>query len=131
MKISAYLNEWHESRKAILRTSTYEAEGIYIRCHLIPYFESNSPELEELKAKAVYDYMTYKLQNGRGDSKLGGLSKVSVAKHLSILRKALDQAVIFGLIGQNPAESVHPPRSKTVSARTVFLEPEEIQRLFE
>ena len=131
MKISAYLTEWHASRKMLLRSSTWEAEGIYIRCHLIPYFEKNAPELEELQAKVVYDYMIYKLQDGRGDNKSGGLSRASVAKHLSVLRKALDQAVIFGLIGQNPAESIHPPRSQAVSARTVFLDSEEIQRLFD
>ena len=130
MKVSLFLRQWHDGRKPLLRQCTFEAEGVYIGCHLAPYFDKCAPELEALTAMDVYGYMTYKLAGGREDGKAGGLSRVSVAKHLSILRKALNEAVIFGLIDRNPAEAVRLPRGSTITERTVFLDPQDVQRLF-
>lgn len=131
MKVSDYLTEWHESREVLLRRSTYEAEEIYLNRHIIPYFAEVCPMLEDLKPIMIQNYTRAKLKSGRMDGQAGGLSLVSVRKHLAILRHALDEAVTLEYLEHNPAASVKlPKRSKaTVTPRTVFLTAQEAQRL--
>ena len=129
---SDYLTQWHEGRRVLLRASTYEAEGVYIARHLIPYFEQIAPLLNDLTPMNIHTYTRYKMGNGRHDGKSGGLSVVSVRKHLSILRQALDDAVLLGCIPNNPAASVRiKKRVAPVTARTVFLTADDAQRLLD
>lgn len=102
-----------------LEQSTYEAYEIYIKKHLIPAF--GEKELEELRPLDVQEYVSDKLVNGRCDGN-GGLSRVSVAKHLQVLREALDRAVILELIPKNPAERIKPPRVRVAPEVSVMLE---------
>lgn len=132
MTTAQYLTQWHEGRRVLLRTSTYEAEGIYITRHLIPYFEQIAPTLAELTPMNIHTYTRYKMGDGRHDGKAGGLSVVSVRKHLSVLRQALDDAVMLGCIPNNPAASVRiKKRTASVSPRTVFLTASDAQRLID
>lgn len=39
MTIKEYLTDWHNSREVLLKTSTFEAEGIYLQRHIIPFFD--------------------------------------------------------------------------------------------
>ena len=132
MKISEYLLEWHKSRQSLIRKTTYEGELIYITRHLIPYFSEACPELEDLSPLVIKRYVTYKLSGGRCDAKRGGLSLVSVKKHLAVLRQALDEAVIFGYLLSNPAAPIRLPKNKRpVTDRTVFLNVDEAQKLLD
>lgn len=131
MTIREYLTDWHTSREVLLKASTFEAEGIYLHRHIIPYFDEVCPMLEDLKPIMIQTYTRAKLKSGRMDGQNGGLSLVSVRKHLAILRQALDDAVMLEYLDHNPAASVRlPKRSKaTVAQRTVFLTSEQAQRL--
>lgn len=131
MTIREYLTDWHNGREVLLKTSTFEAEGIYLHRHIIPYFDEVCPVLENLKPVMIQNYTRFKLKGGRMDGKDGGLSLVSVRKHLAILRQALDEAVMLEYLDHNPAASVRlQKRSKaTVTPRTVFLTSEQAQRL--
>lgn len=132
MKVTDYLTEWLALQETSLQRSTYEALKVYFTRHLIPYFDTLGTELEELKPMQVQYYAKSKLNGGRLDGKAGGLSLVSVKKHISVLKQALNDAVLFGYIESNPADHVRLPRRKqTVSPRTVFLTAEEAQRLIE
>ena len=132
MKVSTYLTEWLALQETTLQRSTYEALRVYLTRHLIPYFDILNTELGELKPMQVQYYANSKLNRGRLDGKAGGLSQVSVKKHISVLKQALNDAVLFGYIESNPADHVRLPRRKeTVSSRTVFLTAEEAQRLIE
>ncbi len=133
MTIRDFLTDWHTGREVLLKRSTYEAEGIYITRHLIPYFEEVCPVLEELRPIMVQNYTRFKLKGGRMDEQSGGLSLVSVRKHLAILRQALDEAVMLEYLEHNPAASVRLPKrlKGTVAPRTVFLTAEEAQRLLD
>ena len=65
----------------------------------------------------------------RADGK-GALSLVSVRKHVSVLKRALADAVLQGMIHQNPAQYVRLPRNKNnLSSCTVFLTATEAQRV--
>lgn len=132
MKTREYLTDWHTSREPLLRRSTFEAEEIYLTRHIIPYFEEACPELEWITPVIVKGYTTLKLKGGRMDGHSGGLSLVTVRKHLSIVRQAMNEAVMLGYLERNPAACVRlPKRTEALTARTVFLTPEEAQRLLD
>ncbi|MBO5932034.1 MAG: site-specific integrase [Clostridia bacterium] len=133
MTIKEYLTDWHNSREVLLKKSTFEAEGIYLTKHIIPYFAEVCPELENLKPVMVQNYTRTKLKGGRMDGQSGGLSLVSVRKHFAILKQALDEAVMLEYLDHNPAASVRLPKRSTaaVAQRTVFLTTEEAQRLLD
>lgn len=132
MKTSEYLTEWLALQETSLQRSTFEALHIYITRHLVPYFVTLNIELENLKPMQIQHYIKSKLNGGRLDGKSGGLSLVSVKKHISVLKQALKDAVMYGYIESNPADHVRLPRkNQTVSPRTVFLKAEQAQKLLD
>lgn len=65
------------------------------------------------------------MTSGRLDGKPGGLSPVTVQKHLYIIKQSLNDAVLYGYLDSNPALPVRTPRRKTThTKRCVFLESE-------
>ena len=132
MRTADYFREWLADEKTELKLSTYEAMTNYINSHIIPWFSANAPILENIKARDVQNYVNYKLKSGRLDGKSGGLSRASVSKHLSIIKQALNKAVVYDYISSNPAICIKMKRSKTVyTKRIVMLSTEEAQRLVE
>ena len=127
MKFSEYMLEWLSFKRMELEVSTFEAYIIYTTKHLIPYFAG--VELEKLRPMEIQRYISDKLDHGRCDGK-GGLSRVSVRKHIQVIREALDQAVRLELIEKNPAAAVRLPRSQRGSEDPkVFLELSEAKDL--
>ncbi|MBR2041742.1 MAG: site-specific integrase [Oscillospiraceae bacterium] len=132
MKSSDYFSEWLSDEKVELKLSTYEATTNYINGHIIPWFDENAPVLENIKPRDIQNYINFKLNGGRLDGKCGGLSRVSVSKHLSIMKQALNKAVIYDYISANPAACIRMKRAKSVyTKRIVMLSTEEAQRLVE
>lgn len=128
MTCTDFFTLWLEIQAPSLKRSTYEAYTIYFQKHLEPYFRPY--ELKELKPIDVQRYVSDKLKGGRKDGKDGGLSLVSVKKHLSVLRQALDLAVIYGYIPQNPCDPVRLPKLKSgLTDRTVLLTAQEAQEV--
>lgn len=132
MKTAEFFTEWLNDEKLELQRSTYEAYTVYINRHIIPYFEDNAPILEELTPRNIKDYINYIRTAGRLDGKKGGLSTVSVKKHLSVIKQALNDAVIFGYINSNPAQAVKLRRTfGQYSRRTVMLTAEQAQKVID
>lgn len=132
MKTADFFTQWLSDEKTELKLSTYEAMTNYVNGHIIPWFEKNAPILEEIKPRDIQNYVNYKLTGGRIDGKEGGLSRASVSKHLSIIKQALNKAVIFEYIVSNPASAIRMKRAKSVyTKRIVMLSTEEAQRLVE
>ena len=130
MKVSEYLTEWLEAQELCIQRSTYESLTVYFNRHLIPYFEALNIELADLKAKHVQAYAKLKLKSGRLDGKQGGLSLVSVQKHISVLKQALNDAVVAEYIPNNPASFVKLPKQKNkLTERTVLLTAAEAQEV--
>ena len=129
MTVSEYLHSWLSEQELLCQRSTWEALTVYVGKHLAPFFDG--VELGALTPAHCQEYAKAKLRSGRADGK-GGLSAVSVRKHVSVLKQALSVAVLQGLIPSNPAQFVRLPRSKTtVTQRTVFLTAEEAQNVIE
>lgn len=132
MKTSDFFTQWLADEKIELKLSTYEAMTNYINSHIIPWFSVNAPVLEEIRPRDIQNYVNCKLKSGRLDSKSGGLSRPSVSKHLSIIKQALNKAVIYEYISANPASAIRMKRAKSVySKRIVMLSTEEAQKLVE
>lgn len=119
--MSEYLLFWLKGKKADLQRSTYEAYTIYITKHLNPYFDALGKSLEELKPIDIKNYVTEKRNSGRKDNRNGGLSSVSVRKHLNILKQAFREAVILELILTSPADAVRLPHSDSISSQAKFI----------
>lgn len=88
MLLVEYLAQWLESIRPMLRPVTYEAYTVYINRHMIPYFLPFGYSLENVTPMQIQQYVNTKLQGGRLDGHKGGLSVVSVRKHLNILRQS-------------------------------------------
>lgn len=121
MRVSEYMLSWLKGKRADLERSTYEAYTIYITKHINPYFDALGKSLEELKPIDIKDYVTEKRNRGRKDGKKGGLSSVSVRKHLNIIKQAFREAVILELIQVSPADAVRLPRSDSISSQAKFI----------
>lgn len=130
MKTHEFLREWLAAQETAVERSTFEAYEVYIGRHLIPYFEKLDVDLKDLTPRQVQSYIKEKLNSGRLDGKSGGLSEVSVRKHFSILKQALNDAVLQGEIPTNPALFAKMKRRKsTLTERTVLLTAQEAQKV--
>ena len=130
MKASQYFKDWLTSLELVLQRSTYEANQIYFTRHIIPYFEALNIDLKDITPLIVQQYAKQKLKGGRLDGKSGGLSLVSVRKHISVMKQALKDAVLYGYISTNPAAYVKLPKKQgTLTERTVLLTAQEAQEV--
>lgn len=128
MRSADFFTSWVEYQRNFVQKSTYEALTIYFSKHITPYFAPY--DLQQITPMLIQQYITYKLQDGRKDGKKGGLSLVSVRKHYSLLKQALDQAVVYGYISSNPCNPVRLPRKRgNVTKRTIMLSANEAQTL--
>ena len=101
LTVGEYLERWlKDSVKGTVRHSTYEVHRYMIEPHLIP-------ALGRLKLKDLNPVHVRGLYREKLDS---GLSAATVRKIHSVLRKALKQAVMDGLIPRNVCEAVKPPK---------------------
>ncbi len=113
-----------------VQRSTYEAMCVYINRHLNPYFDSIQATMETLTPMQVQTYALQKMQTGRKDGKSGGLSLISVRKHISILKQAFKDACLYGYMTVNPANFVRLPKRKSgITKTSVLLTAEEAQQV--
>jgi integrase len=103
LTVEEYLERWlKDSVRDTVRPSTYEVHRHMVEPHLIP-------ALGRLKLKDLNPVHVRHLYREKLDS---GLSAATVRKMHSVLRKALKQAVLDGLIPRNVCEAVKPPKAE-------------------
>lgn len=96
----------------------------------MPYFAPFHYELETIKPMDIKQYVSDKLQSGRLDNKSGGLSEVSVKKHLNVIKQALNDAVLYGYISTNPSLAVKMRRRSTpLSDKIKYLTADEAKAI--
>jgi integrase len=99
--VGEYLTRWlKDSVRGTVHVSTYEVHRHMIQPHIVP-------ALGRLKLKDLNPTHVRALYREKLDS---GLSSATVRKMHSILRKALKQAVLDGLIPRNACDAVKPPK---------------------
>jgi integrase len=101
LTVGEYLTRWlKDSVRGTVRVSTYEVHRHMIEPHIVPAL--GRLKLKDLNPTHVRGIYREKLD--------AGLSAATVRKMHSILRKALKQAVLDGLIPRNVCEAVKPPK---------------------
>jgi integrase len=101
LTVGEYLTRWlKDSVRGTVRVSTYEVHRHMIQPHIVPAL--GRLKLKDLNPAHIRSLYREKLESG--------LSAATVRKMHSVLRKALKQAVLDGLIPRNVCEAVKPPK---------------------
>ena len=95
-----YLPRWQEAAAPTLRPATRRRYADLIRLHILPVL--GNVKLAKLSPADV--------QRLYADRLAAGLSPTSVRQVHSVLHRALDQAVRWGLLPRNVTEAVDPPK---------------------
>ncbi|MFO8143201.1 MAG: tyrosine-type recombinase/integrase [Dehalococcoidales bacterium] len=115
--VAEFLNKWlRDYAKPNLAPRTAEGYESIIRRHLIPAL--GTIPLTQLKPEHLQRYYSEKLSEGRFDGK-GALMRTTVSHHHTCIHRALENALKWGLIRRNPADSVTPPRPQRSEMHTM------------
>ena len=108
LTLAIWLQEWLAGHvTGNLTPKTAESYRHELNKYIIPRL--GGIRLNELRPHHVQHYVAEVLSAGRRRS-TGGLSNRTVQYHYRILSKALDDAIIMGLLAVNPCKGVRPPR---------------------
>lgn len=109
-RLDAYLDEWLDRHRAHVRPATLKSYRQVVRAYLRPHLGDRPlTDLDTATIEALY-----------GDLLAGGgvrgkpLSVRSVRYAHAVLRRALEDALLDGLLTANPAADARPPRPQAV-----------------
>src|SRR5215218_992094 len=116
--LGAFLDGWLDGTvKGSVKATTYESYERLIRCHI-------KPELERHKLKTLAPDHVQALYQRKLDS---GLAPGTVRQIHSVLSRALDQAVKWGIVPRNVCKATTPP--KPVAEEIKPLDAEQARQL--
>ena len=104
--VGAYLDDWLERRRSQLRPTTHHSYRQLIRCYLWPALGAQ-PLTAVDRRMLELAYAKLLAQGGRGGRPL---APKTVQYCHRVLRRALEDALLDGLIDANPARTARPPR---------------------
>lgn len=103
--VGDYLEDWVERRRQILKPTSHHGYLSAIRCYLVPRVgDLPLSKLDRGRIQALYDELLR--SGGRGGRPL---APATVYHCHAILNRALEDAVLDGLIARNHARTVRPP----------------------
>jgi len=115
--VAVFLRRWLDGYQRMkVSAKTFERYAEIVDKQLIPAL--GHYQLAKLKPLQIQGYYAKALETGRRDGK-GGLSPQTVLHHHRVLRAALRRAVMWGLLGINPADAVEPPRPTRKETRVL------------
>ena len=100
--VDAYLEHWLELIQPTVSPTTFKAYSLIVRNSICPYFKKMDLSICDLESKHIVAYYDSLLKRG--------LSTTTVRRHHANIHKALSRAVIDGLLLENPASRVVPPK---------------------
>jgi len=113
--LAEFLHRWLAHMRLQVSPRTHERYTELVTKNIIPAL--GSVTLSRLHAVQISEAYTRALVSGRRDGK-GGLSPASVHYQHRVLKKALGQAVKWGLRRGNPLDAVDPPRVERTRMQT-------------
>ena len=118
---SNYMKEWLDTIQHNVEENTFAGYSLMINNKIIPFFESLSLTLAELKPLHIQNFYNSLYDNG---------SKANNVLHYhTIIKQALKYAVNMELITANPADKVKRPKKEQFIG--AFYSKEEVEKLFE
>ncbi len=118
--VSTFLQHWlNESARPSVRPRTFQSYQLIVERHLVPAL--GRARLTRLAPDALETYMNGKLEDG--------LKPLTIRNHLAVLRRALNQALRWGLVQRNVASLVTPPRDRKQEVQP--LSPDEARDLLD
>ncbi len=102
----AYLEDWLERRRTILRPATHHSYRQLIRCYLVPrlgHLPLRAIDRRTLE-RCYAELLTSGGRQGRP------LAPKTVRYCHAVVRRALEDALVDGLVATNPAGQARPPR---------------------
>ena len=118
MTLKQFLEQWLESSvRQSVRPATFVSYAQQVRIHISPAL--GHLLLSKLTPLHIQNYLNERLESGNKrpsgkgtESEKRGLSPTTARYHLILLKKALTQALRWGLVSRNVAQSVSPPKLK-------------------
>lgn len=104
--LAVYLDEWLDRRRAQLRPSTAHSYRQLVRAYLVPAL--GDLRLDELDRRLLETTYARLLDHGGMCGR--SLSPTTVRYCHAVLRRALEDARLDGLLATNPADAARPPR---------------------
>ena len=126
ISVSDYLDKWVASIKGSVSSTTYERYKQLCDKHLKPTIGRIA--LNKLQAIRISELYSVAQESGRVDKK-GGLSKQTVLHMHRVLKRALSQAVKWGLITRNPCDAVDNIPKPNKKERLTFTTEETLHLL--
>ena len=124
--VSDYLDKWIASIKGSVSSTTYERYKQLCEKHLKPTIGNIA--LNKLQAIRISELYSVALESGRIDGN-GGLSKQTVLHMHRVLKRALSQAVKWGLLSRNPCDAVDNIPKPNKKERLTFTTEETLSLL--
>ncbi len=124
--VSDYLDKWIASIKGSVSSTTYERYKQLCDKHLKPTIGNIA--LNKLQAIRISELYSNAIEAGRIDGK-GGLSKQTVLHMHRVLKRALSQAVKWGLLSRNPCDAVDNIPKPNKKERLTFTTEETLSLL--
>lgn len=103
MLLGDYVADWIERHKPMLKQTTYDNYICMLNKHIKPYFANKCLKLKDIKPMHLQEYINIKLNE---------VSPNTVCKHLTLVKTAMQDALINDLIRSNPAYKVKPPKKE-------------------
>lgn len=101
---SQWLTIYMNQKRNEVRPNTYEGYCLYLKKHILPYFQNRRITLANITGQHLQNYYNRKISEG--------LSVNTLKKHHVIIRGALSEAYKKDIITSNPADKVTFPRKK-------------------
>ncbi|WP_324612456.1 tyrosine-type recombinase/integrase [Massiliimalia timonensis] len=120
MPFAEYLLEWLDIVKVRVKATTYSSYEAMVKSTLEPYFRKKGYTLQGLEARHIQQFYSEKLKT---------VKPSSVIHYHAVIHQALKYAMKTDLVTQNVAMKVDRPKRNDY--QPVFLDAEELQRLFQ
>lgn len=120
-KFTDFMEEWLNTTKSSIKSTTYDGYCINFNKHIKPYFNRLNITLDGLTPMHIQGYYNAMLEEG--------LSAGTIHKHHANIHKALDYALKMNIIPYNPADRVSLPKRKRFIGK--FLNEEQLLQLLE
>lgn len=125
--VAEYFLQWLDEIKAEVKANTYRSYHANMTNHIIPYFQSNKIELQELTPFDLEQYYRFKLKPNSKINSGEALSPTTIKHHHQNISKALTDAVRKGLITVNPASVARTPKTEKFKAE--FLNQKQVREM--